>query len=390
MIISLCFRVMAQVPGCTDPLATNYNAGATANDGSCVYAVTTVSTSSVVLDNSMSETSGLLRLNNFLWTHNDNGDVNLYAIDTTNGSVAQTCMLTNVTNIDWEEIQQDDNFIYIGDFGNNQNGDRTDLRILRIDKLNFCSNALVDTIAFAYEDQTDFTPTGNENTDFDCEAFIVSDDSIFLFTKQWNALQTTVYALPKTTGSFIAKKKNTYNVNGLVTGAAYLKDNGLVALCGYSSLLQPFVFLLYDFNNDEFFSGNKRRLELSLPFHQVESIASNDGKIFQLTNEAFSPVSVAAKFHVLDLQPYTENYLGATQLVIENSLAFFPNPAQNILTIEAANNITGQRCAIIDATGRVVKTENLTSTRFNIYIGSLTAGIYILRIGEQRVRFMKY
>ena len=29
---------LAQIPGCTDPLALNYNAAATQNDGSCQYA----------------------------------------------------------------------------------------------------------------------------------------------------------------------------------------------------------------------------------------------------------------------------------------------------------------------------------------------------------------
>lgn len=108
-LVILAANASAQTYGCTDPLATNYNAGATQNDGSCMYPATTVSvSSSVELNSTMSETSGLLRLNNFLWTHNDNADANLYAIDTTDGDVAQTCTLFGLNANDWEEIQQDD------------------------------------------------------------------------------------------------------------------------------------------------------------------------------------------------------------------------------------------------------------------------------------------
>ena len=72
------------------------------------------------------ETSGLLRVNDQLWTHNDSGnDPILYRIDPLDGSVLQMLAI-NVPNIDWEDITTDGEFIYIGDVGNNS-GDRTDL-----------------------------------------------------------------------------------------------------------------------------------------------------------------------------------------------------------------------------------------------------------------------
>ena len=71
------------------------------------------------------ETSGLLFLNGKLITHNDSGDdSNLYEIDTITGNITRTVSVSNATNIDWEDIAQDDTYIYIGDFGNN-NGTRT-------------------------------------------------------------------------------------------------------------------------------------------------------------------------------------------------------------------------------------------------------------------------
>jgi hypothetical protein len=92
------------------------------------------------------------------------------------------------------------------------------------------------------------------------------------------------------------------DVKGLVTGAVYLESKKMVALCGYSKLLQPFVYLLYDFKGRDFFSGNKRKLAVGLPFHQVEGITSSDGVRFYISNESFKKppyFSNAQQMHTL-------------------------------------------------------------------------------------------
>jgi hypothetical protein len=105
----------------------------------------------------------------------------------------------------------------------------------------FTSALSVDTIWFTYSNQTDFTATSGNNTNFDCEAFIVSSDSIYLFTKQWLNQQSTIYVLPKIPGTYSAQLKATIPVNGLITGANYQEEKRLITLIGYSSLLQPFL-----------------------------------------------------------------------------------------------------------------------------------------------------
>jgi hypothetical protein len=59
---------------------------------------------------------------------------------------------------------------------------------------------------------------------------------------------------------------------GLITGATYLPHKKIIALSGYSKC--PHLFTLYDYNNSNFFSGNKRKIKIALPFHQVEGIAT--------------------------------------------------------------------------------------------------------------------
>ena len=219
LLLSAFNNSKAQIAGCTDPEANNYNTSATVNDGSCQYDPASISPiASFNLSADVKETSGLIAWNNQIWTFNDSYDIKLYALDTLNGNILQSYPLNGVINSDWEEISQDNNYVYVGDFGNNATGIRQDLRILKIEKNSLLAKVpIIETIYFSYPDQTDFTSAGFNNTDFDCEASVITDDSIFLFTKQWVSQKTSIYSLPKIPGTYIARKKSTYNVEGLIT-----------------------------------------------------------------------------------------------------------------------------------------------------------------------------
>jgi hypothetical protein len=300
-----------QISGCTDPLSINYNPKATINDGSCQYASTKIKPeSSNNLNGSLTETSGLIAFDNLFWTHNDNQDKNIYGL-TNLGLIQKKISLEKVINTDWEDISQDSTYFYIGNFGNNFEGNRTDLHILRIEKKSFLLNTpVIDTISFSYSNQKVFAKKKSNRTDFDCEAFVVSQDSIYLFTKQWNQNKTSVYVLPKTPGKQVAILKETLDVKGLITGATLLASGKGIVLCGYSVMLQPFLYLLYDYKNNDFSTGNQRKIRLSLPFHQIEGIATFDGKLFYLTNESFirKPfVNNPQQMHTVDLSLYLKN-----------------------------------------------------------------------------------
>ena len=278
-----------QISGCTDALAENFDPNATTNNGSCLYASSKIKPQSTQkLSDTLRETSGLIAFDNLLWTHNDDRDTTIYGLDF-NGKIQKKITLDKVKNTDWEEISQDSSYIYVGDFGNNFQGNRKDLHVLRIEKKSFLLNKpITDTISFSYSNQTDFSIQKENTTDFDCEAFVVSQDSIYLFTKQWSQNKTSLYVLPKIPGNHIAQLKETLDVEGLITGATALPSGKGIVLCGYSKMLQPFLFLLYDYKNDDFSTGNRRKVKLSLPFfHQIEGIATFDGKLFYLTNESF-------------------------------------------------------------------------------------------------------
>src|SRR5690349_7001177 len=161
----------AQVNGCPDPAANNYNSAATLNDGSCAYNDVPIKpVLKTNLNTKLNESSGLIWWNNQVWTHNDSGgEPAIYAIDTATGNIIKKVTIANATNVDWEDIAQDSTYIYIGDFGNNANGNRQDLKIYRVKKADVKSKTSVKAaiINYTYNDQTSFTPAGSNNTNFD-------------------------------------------------------------------------------------------------------------------------------------------------------------------------------------------------------------------------------
>lgn len=380
----------AQGRGCTDPLAVNYNPTANINDGSCIYnPAKTEPVSSFILDEILYETSGLLFWDGHLWTHNDNLDTNIYCLDTLNGLITEAYPLRGIINEDWEEISQDRDNIYIGDIGNNS-GNRENLKIIKVSKISLLNrNPLIDSINYSYSDQTDFISPGGYNTDFDCEAFIVSDDSIYLFTKQWVSNQTSLYSLPKTPGKYIAVKKATFNVGGMITGAVYNEKKGVVVLSGYTKMLNPFLFLLYDFTDHDFFTGNKRKIELKLPFHQVEGITTSDFIKFYITNEYFSPnifIAINQKLQILDLKPFLGNYLDLPDPHPDevNNFIVSPVPAHDYLKVKSLPGRLPARYDLITISGKTVMTGLLTEENSILNIAPLNPGIYFLLVGNDK------
>ncbi|CAM3497296.1 T9SS type A sorting domain-containing protein [Aequorivita lipolytica] len=385
MVLLLGISEIHSQMGCTDPLANNYDPSATQNDGSCTYDPVTVSTTNTyALDAVLAENSGLIYWNDNLWTQNDSSDTNLYELDPSNGSILASVSLDPLLNEDWEEISQDEDYVYVGDFGNNANGNRTDLKIIRVSKVSIqAGTPQMDIINFAYEDQTDFTPQGPNNTNYDCEAFIVTESSIFLFTKEWVSNETRLYKLPKIPGTYQALLQEGFDVNGLITGAVYKNDRGIIALSGYSTILQPFVFLLYDYTGENFLGGNKRKLGVSLPFHQVEGITTADGLNYYISNERFNTTGTIQQLHTLNLTPYLENYL--IVIPIEDSVQFkiYPNPTTSILEIMDSQSLFPIKYTLVDTAAKKVREGTLTAQNPTIDVSALSVGTYILRLGQE-------
>ena len=387
-------KAHAQECGCTDPRALNYNPSATVNDGNCTYPQTTVSPYfSTALSDTLNGTSGLVFFDDMLFTHNDHSDQSLYRIDTADAHIIEQLQFSDIPFLDVEDCDHDSLYVYLGDMGNNNSGNRTDLHLLRILKSSLHSdNPIIDTIWFSYADQTDFTPQQGNATDLDCEAFVVVGDSIYLFTKQWTTQHTALYSLPKTAGTHVAQRKSEFDVNGLVTSACYLPESQQIVLCGYSNMLQPFVVLLYDYQGNDFFSGNKRKMSLNLPYHQVEAITHHGAYHFFLTNEYITQygVSITAKFHKLDLSnylmPITPESL--SEWLENQDFELFPNPTDDVLYIDGLPFDSG-RYEIYNDMGKLVQKGQCERGMNMIWLDSLTSGIYHIKVRAEGMNRVK-
>lgn len=399
LLAFLLFRFVmhSQVVGCNDPMAANFNPAATLNDGSCIYdRVTLGAEFSVDLPNDISETSGLIYYNNQLLTHNDSNDTDLYAIDSVTGQITSRIKLANVRNIDWEDLAQDDQFIYIGDFGNNAKGNRGNLQILRILKERLLTNPIIDTISFSYSDQPLPLPTrGNANkTDFDCEAFIVTDNFFYLFTKQWNSKATALYRLPMIPGAHSAELLGAMDVGGLITGATIHPESGVITLVGYDGLVRPFLYLLYDYPDDKFFSGNIRRIDLAMQFSQLESVATLDGTTFHLTNERLQRrplVNVPAQLHRINLAPYIGFYVNSIRLNNNDPLNLsqfvaYQDRINKLVTVRVREPLVGAPFFFLDQSGTIALEGAIDALTTQIDASTLARGIYQLRIGRDQGR----
>lgn len=326
-----CLVKLYAQTGCTDPLANNYDAAATTNNGSCLYPATMYSPAIKVdpLSDSVTETSGLQFANGYLWTLNDkNGKPQLYRIDTATNAILQRVYLNGIVNDDWEDIAFDGTHFYIGDFGNNLTGGRTNLAIYKfayaaIDPNNAADTIQfneIETISFIYSDQPQpAVPSGSNNTKYDCEAMIVDNNKIHLFSKNWVENTTTHYIINSTTaGSYTAMATATFPVGYLVTAADKVAGQNIIVLLGYinSGTGNHYLHILSDYRADSFFTGNKRRIDLgdATVMGQSEGIAFRNGKYGYISNERFTrtvgpfTLTVNQKLRSFDISSFTGNY----------------------------------------------------------------------------------
>jgi hypothetical protein len=345
----------------------------------------TVSTSDKFnLPESISETSGLIYYHNKLITHNDSGNAaELYEINTASGSITRTVTISNATNIDWEDIAQDDTYIYIGDIGNNS-GSRTDLKFYRILKTDYESstNVIADIINYSYADQTDFNSNMN-NTNWDAEAFVVYDDYILIFSKNWINNEVDVYAIPKFISTHSAHKVSNYNVQGLVTGADSI-DSNKIYLSGYSaSNITPFLIEIYDLNIstpsnlDVFLNSNTVKINNFLPFgNQVEGISfiESDGSTdtLYISNEKLvvSVLTFPSKLRELVIDNST---LSADLITEDEQIIIHPNPFINQITLTKIVD----EIKIYNSIGNCVLSKNASDY---IDTSNLSSGFYVISI----------
>lgn len=335
------------------------------------------------LPNDLSESSGAIFFNNRLITHNDSGNENrLFEVDTLSGEILRTVTISNATNVDWEDLSQDESHIYIGDIGNNS-GDRRDLTIYKVSKSSYLNATSVsaEVINFSYFDQTNFSPKLN-NTEWDAEALVsIDSDHLILVTKNWVNQVSNAYLISKTSGTHIVNPLPTSLSNaGLITGGTYHPSSGKVYLVGYSTLISPFVWILEGFSGNDIFSGNKTKIDLSsLSFEQVEAIGFADTNRCFITSESFNVSSISDFGKLIAFN--TEENPAISPEPLEG-VQLYPNPSSEFVNFSNLSSI--ESYTLYDSWGKAIRTDRPLVQNNKINIRNLIPGVYYIKLKSGR------
>ena len=320
------------------------------------------------LSSETSETSGLLCINNQIITHNDSGgEAALYQIDSLTGIVLRKVIIENATNTDWEDICADETSIYIGDFGNNV-GNRTDLKIYKININDYLDNdtILAEVIDFEYADQINFD---NQlfTTNYDAEALISLNDSLYIFSKNWANTSSFVYALPKDSGNYEISAIDTLENTGFITGASLSPNSNKLILTNYS-LFNASIIEVENFHSGIFSNGIINKYTISVPgSHQIEGVCTLSEYDYILSAESNSSNdAILYKLTTYDVS------------LIESPILteIYPNPCRDRLYINKQN--------IDHLDIYTVSGEHLLRTNTNpINLSNFIKGAYILKYTEK-------
>lgn len=112
-------------------------------------------------------------------------------------------------------------------------------------------------------------------------------------------------------------------------------------------------------------------------YHFKIAIADAGDAIFDsgVLLEAFSFRSTPANFNV-------EEQIAA-------SFSIFPNPVTNYINIQALSKTVANQILMTDASGRIVRVDNSTSTSTNIDFSEYPAGLYLLTVVTDQGKFTK-
>ncbi len=326
----------------------------------------------LVLPDSLHEISGIIFYNGFVYGINDSGDGPfIYVIDTTTGNIERTIYVNDAQNVDWEDIAQDENYVYVADIGNNS-GNRTDLKVYKINKNDLVNDTVnAKIIDFDYHDQTDFTAAFDSNN-YDAEALTILGNYLVLFTKNWVDHKTKLYLMPNVAGTCLAEKIKEYNCNGLITGATYCKDDSSFYLCGYTKYLQPFLYIISNDNPD---TGIRIPIYDQTNAAQIEGICWVKGNHFLLSSEYFEYGNYVNPQKLYDLTITLNNTISAYN---DNSkIMIFPNPTNHFLYLNSYDNFNSVE--IYNENGRLMYFNKQHTKNIPIYVKDWSNGIYFLQ-----------
>jgi hypothetical protein len=329
------------------------------------------------------ESSGIDESSDYnFWTLNDGGgEPELYLCDTL-GNLLKTVLIEGSWNRDWEDLAEDDkgNY-YIGNIGNNSNGNR-DLTIFKLQNPDSIdSNSIqAEVISFAYEDQNSFPPP-QDSLNFDCEALMWHDGYLYLATKNRTVPfdgKTHLYQLPDIPGSHIATKIGSFDTQGndmftyWITSGDISPDGSRLCL-----LSSDKMWIFYDYDGNDFFDGKNIQINFN-HLSQKEAVCFiNNDELFISDEELIA--GIGRQLFYIDIS----TFFAPTQLDEKEkvSLVVYPNPFENKIFIKGNKNRI--LVEILDIEGKKYYSQILNEYLIEINSTLLPLGELFVHIYDQ-------
>ena len=222
------------------------------------------------------ETSGLAINGSSFITHNDSGDgPNIYVLDTVQGNISRKVELRGAKNVDWEDMEASDGWLYIADTGDNtSNRFKNSVYKIHLDTLTTSGKLTrkFEEIEFTFINKKEKRKKVNS------EAMMVVRDTIYFFSK--DSKETDIFMLAP--GSVEAEKIGDVKLPFAVTAACWM-GNGTFAVSGYEKVTDTFylsdVAIIKVDRLSEWKGEEWRVMNLKLRA-QVEGIAHDGNRLF--------------------------------------------------------------------------------------------------------------
>jgi hypothetical protein len=262
----------------------------------------------------LKELSGIVRSRRHpdtWWVHNDSGDTaRIFAIRSNGSSILPTYSkftrygdapepgkqqwegfeVLGATNVDWEDIAIDENYLYLADLGNNLNW-RRDLAIYAISEIDPTAStrsAAVQKWPVHYPEQRSFPPL---QWHYDSESLFVSEGQLYVITKHRHFAGIGGFKAGASLYRLDTRHTDQSNALTLVdsselltaaTAADLSPDGSTLAVLSYSDLF------LFDrpASGDAWLSSSYRRIPLDRGvLRQAEALAWEDDSTLLIANE---------------------------------------------------------------------------------------------------------
>ncbi|NLA49092.1 MAG: T9SS type A sorting domain-containing protein, partial [Bacteroidales bacterium] len=127
--------------------------------------------------------------------------------------------------------------------------------------------------------------------------------------------------------------------------------------------------------------------DISLPFHQVEGIATTDGLKYYISNEYFRLMNIRHKLHIINLSSFLQHYLKpgtppVNQTGKNKDYKVYLIPGDNCMIVKKEENDQNEDYSLISLSGQTVLRGKLNGKENMINISHLTSGLYVFKIGK--------